>query len=75
MEIKELASKIKYYRNKGCLIDFDNTTLLAIRQTDRGKETAAILDLRYDIELDCWVIEVKDWKKSFMNEICISREY
>lgn len=63
MEIKKLTKKIKYFREKGCLIDHDNTTLLAIRKTDRGKEIAAVLGFDYDIELDCWVIEVKDWKK------------
>lgn len=63
MEIKELMSKIKEFKEKGCLIDYDNTNILAIRMTERGKETASILNFGYDAEIDCWVIEVKDWKK------------
>lgn len=63
MEIKKLMNKIKDFKEKGCLIDFDNTNFLAIRQTNRGKETADVLDFGYDVELDCWVIEIKDWRK------------
>lgn len=63
MKIKELMSKIKYFKEQGCLIDHDNTTLLAIRETDRGKETAAVLSFGYDAEIDCWIFEVKDWRK------------
>ena len=64
MQMKELISQFENYMAEGAPLRIDPTNILAGRKTKRGLETAGIIGLIYNTEIDAWIIEVNDWESA-----------
>ena len=64
MQIKDLFAQLENYIAEGAPIRIDPTNILAARKTKRGLETAGIIGLTYNTEIDAWIIEVNDWESA-----------
>ena len=64
MQMRELISQFENYMAEGAPIKIDPTNILVGRQTKRGLETAGIIGLTYNCEIDCWIIEINDWESA-----------